>query len=303
MLYYIYTRMSLSQKIKEQVNNLLPEMKADTIDYAPILEKIKQIIIEDDPKPRTQAIRYSQIKKMFKAVTDNAEFLNQIKPPKELQDIVFEDDKKVRDNRTRIAITQPIVEQIMSYAFSEDPAKLFIYLLFVSGRRTQELYSSKFVNIKQSKDIQLIGITKRRDVNDNTCMFTPLIAKTRFFQIYKKYRKLRKVYSSQLTFQRHLDRLIKKEFPEHKFHPHVFRGMYVTYLFRFRNYQNLKINTFIKQHLHHQSINTSMNYTQYYVVPEFNKDIIAKLKGINPMEKHDGNLHQALNDGNLHQAS
>ena len=240
---------------------------------------------------------------MFKAVTDNAEFLNQIKPPKELQDIVFEDDKKVRDNRTRIAITQPIVEQIMSYAFSEDPAKLFIYLLFVSGRRTQELYSSKFVNIKQSKDIQLIGITKRRDVNDNTCMFTPLIAKTRFFQIYKKYRKLRKVYSSQLTFQRHLDRLIKKEFPEHKFHPHVFRGMYVTYLFRFRNYQNLKINTFIKQHLHHQSINTSMNYTQYYVVPEFNKDIIAKLKGINPMEKHDGNLHQALDDGNLHQAS
>ena len=148
-----------------------------------------------------------------------------------------------------------------------------IFLLFVSGRRTSELLSAKFINIKGSKDIGIKGILKRTD-GGNDCVFTPMINKTLFFKILKEFNKLLK-FTNLNTFQRTLNRKIKNILGD-DIHPHVMRGMYALYMFEFRNNKNKKINTFIRDALCHQSINASLNYTGYKV--RFDKDIVKRLK-------------------------
>ena len=267
--------MSLSKYLHQQVQSLMSQMSNDIDKHAQILNDIRQLVIHDNPKPRTQVIRFSVIKKLFKTITDDAAFLNQIKPDSALLTEVCQLDNKIRDNRRLIDIDKATIDQLLMYAASDNVLQLFTFLLFVTGRRTNELFGSKFINEKGSKLIKMIGVSKRKPTDDDWCNFTPLISKTRFFDLYRRYKRIQ-TYANQQAFHKALSRFITREFKHRQYHPHTFRGIYIHYLYKFHNHNKLKINTFIMNHLHHQCIQTSLNYTQYHINNDIDTDIVAK---------------------------
>ncbi len=258
--------MSLSKKISAQIillmENLTDSNKEETI------KSIKFIVLEDSPMPRTQSARFSRIKTLFKTISEDEVFLKKIRPDPKITEDIIKDNVETRDERRLINITEEMINKILKIKDSNDPHELAIFLLFVSGRRVAELLEAEFINKKKIKKVIIFGVKKRTD--NTECQFIPLINKTRFFKQLRRFDMFKKFINMD-TFHRTLNRKIKVILGE-SFKPHTLRGMFVTYSFKFRNKDNLKINTFIMRALCHQSINSSLNYTQYRIT--FDKDIL-----------------------------
>lgn len=260
--------MTISKKMKSEIEIIIKDYKNEK-NKKNTLKKIESLLLKDKPKPRTQTVRFSLVKKMFKnrSITDK-EFLKHIRPKQSITDAIVAENILVRDSQKLMTIKKEMIEKILSLGDSKNVHDLAIYLLFVSGRRTSEMLHAVFHNDKKNKLIRITGVLKRTDKTD--CVFPPLINKTKFFKIYKKFKKTLK-YSNQYTFQRTIHRKTTKLLGVK---PHALRGMYITYAFIFRNKSNLKINTFIKEKLCHQSINASLNYTQYKLDDDINSDFV-----------------------------
>lgn len=259
--------MTLSKKIQSDIN-LLKENFTDS-NKNETLSKIKDIVLNDSPKNRTISTRYSIIKKQFKEITDDQDYLKLIRPEDSITKSLIELNAKIRDEQKQIIISEETINKLKGLENTDDVFELAIYLLFITGRRVSEILSSSFSNIKKSKNIKIDGVKKRTD-DGNDCEFPPLVSKTKFFKLYKKFMKILK-FNNKNTFHRTLNRKLKKILGK-TYKPHHLRGIYVTYLFKFRNTENMKINTFIKENLCHQSTNSSLSYTGYRM--DFNKDIL-----------------------------
>lgn len=259
--------MGLSKKILNDIQQIIDTFDENNKDE--IIKKITEVIMNDSPKPRTQTTRFSLIKKKFAQVTNDKEFLKKIKPDDEIIDKLIKDNKRIRDEAENINVNEDVIKKIMPLKNSRDVFDLAIWLLLMSGRRSSELMTAKFNNIRGTVDVGIDGVKKRRD-GGNDCVFSPLVPKTVFFKVYNDFKRLFK-FTNKDTFQRTLNRRVKKLLGE-EFHPHTLRGIFALYSFKFRNKNNKKINTFIRDALCHQSINASLNYTGYKIL--FDNDII-----------------------------
>ena len=258
--------MSINKKIKAKIVNIIDNF--NKLNKKKIIVDISSILLEDDPKPRTQATRFSLVKKMFSNITDDKEFLSQIKPDQKITDGIVLDDQKKRDGEKLFTLDENLVRKIAYFEKSNDIYEIALYLLFVSGRRVSELMEANFINVKGNKNIKIDGVKKRTD--EGICEFIPLINKTKFFKIYKKFKLMLK-HSTITSFHRNLGRNTKKKLGQNM-NPHKMRKFYANYSFKFRNKGLDKINTHIKNILCHQSINASLNYTGVDI--SFSKDFI-----------------------------
>ena len=259
--------MSINKKIKVKINNIIENF--NSLDKDKIIKDLRVILLEDEPKSRTQAVRFSIVKKMFKKITDDKEFLSKIKPDQNITDGIVLEDAKRRDGEKLFDINLDLVEKINSYQHSNDIYELALYLLMITGRRVSELMEAVFINVKGNRNIKIDGVKKRTD--EGICEFIPLINKTKFFKLYKKFKIMLKHVSSLSSFHRNLGRNTKKKLGQ-DFNPHKMRKIYANYSFRFRNKLKEKLNTHIKRVLCHMSINASLNYTGINI--NFDKDII-----------------------------
>lgn len=261
--------MTLSKKLTQDVRELMRQFTKNNKKRT--LSKIKKLVLKDNPKPRTQTIRFSHIKKLFRDITKDEEWLREIRPDPKITTAVIQENNTVRDQRKLITVDKKTIDTLMGFADSSNVYDVAMYLLFVSGRRVSELNSAQFINAKGNQNIRIKGVKKRTD--NIVCEFSPLIRKSNFFKVLRKYRKMRTLQKGE-TFHRALNRRIKQAFPDKQYKPHVLRGFYVTYAFKFRNKTDSKINTFIMNTLCHQSINASMNYTQYKLSEDIVSDIL-----------------------------
>lgn len=254
-----------------------PEIKKIVNEYnekepSKTLKQIRTLVYKNKPSNRTITWRYSAIKFKLKSISKMKKILNLIKPSDELTRKVIEANSKKRDNDKRLIVTSDFIKKIMSFEHSKNPYEMYIWLLLISGRRLHEILKSKFVNVPRQKTITMIGVTKKKskNIDDIIIKFTPLVAKTRFFKVYKRLMKVYK-YSNIKNISYNLQINIKKKLGK-EYKSHQLRGIYAMYLYTFRNKQNDKINTFIKNVLNHDSIDSSLSYTG--ITFDFNKDII-----------------------------
>lgn len=261
--------MTLSKITKQKITNL--GKKLNEKNKNEILKKIQNLIIGRTPSFRSQSVNFSLAKSLMKKYTIDKDFLKKIKPSDEIIEKVLSEDIKNRDKRSMVSIKKEDIEKIMGYNMSDNLYELAIYLLFSSGRRTQELTNSKIKNIKKSNKLVIDNIIKRTDKNQNLHFIT-LIPKTNFLKNIKKFKKIYN-YTNKNTFQRNLNRTIKRKMGE-DFYPHLLRKMYANYLFKMRNTNNIAINPFIKSVLLQQSITSSLYYTG--ITFDFSTDIIKK---------------------------
>ncbi len=268
--------MTLSKTMKAEAHKIADEFAKGVISSTNALKNICKLVYESDPSNRTITIRFSLIKKIFKSYTKEKLFLAKIKPDEKITKDVIKKNEETRDNQQVMDLDEETVKQIMSYAHSPDIYKTFIYLLFISGRRTNELINSAFKNSKGrgNKKIIMMGMSKKRTQNEDECHFTPLVNKGAFFRAYHRFFKF--IHCNSLnTFQRQLTKKVHALFPDKCYHPHSFRGMYALYAYKFRNPKKMKINTFIQDALCHGTVKSSLSYTQWNL-DDIKSDIIKE---------------------------
>jgi integrase len=235
-------------------------------------KKIISIVEANKPSDRSLLVRYSLARSMLREHTKNEKLLNDLLPPKEISDTVANESRIRRDTKKRIKVSDRFINTIMDFQGTENVYEQFLFLLFITGRRTGELITAKFSSKSKSKHITIKGVLKRRDTTA-ICSFEPLISKRKTLHYLKKLqRQLKSMHDyKEKTFRRMLNIHCKRLLGTNC-NPHMLRGVYVTYLYEFRNDENLKINTFIMKHLCHEGINTSLSYTGYELL--FKSDII-----------------------------
>lgn len=262
--------MSLPKWIKKELGEkIIPKLK-DLSDKQ-ILEIIKTIVYKGSPKDRTITWRYSLIKRYMKSHTKDKMLLYKMKPPDELTNSVIKKNKEKRDSEKRLIISKDLIKKILAFEKSNDVYEMYIYLLLVSGRRLREITNAKFMNVKSSNQIIIDGITKLRGKdNGSKVKFTPLVSKTKFFRVYRKFNRINK-NSNIKKMSDNLQRIIKVKLNP-KLKAHDLRRAYAMYAYTFRNKGNIKVNPFIKEALNHSTSEASMSYTG--IVFEFKKDII-----------------------------
>lgn len=243
---------------KELDENIIPEI--NKLSEKELLEKLKKIVYRPPSSNRTITWRYSLIKKYLKNYIKNKELLFKIKPPDNLTNKVIKLNIEKRDSEKRIIIDEELIKKILSYEKSEDIYEQYIYLLLISGRRLRELTESKFINVKSSNLIIIEGIKKTRGFKLGLkVMFKPLVSKSKFFRIYRKFNRIKK-NSNIKNISGNLQRIIKTKLDQN-LKAHDLRRIYAVYSYQFRNKDNEKINTFIKEALNHSSIDASLSYT------------------------------------------
>lgn len=256
--------MTLSNRTSKEVDSLINGYSASS--KKRILSSIHKLVMHNKPAPRTISSRYSTIKKKFKSKVKDPAFLKMIRPDPKITESIIKQNAEIRDKKKLINITPNVIKSILSFESSSNPYELGMYLLFVSGRRTSELLTAKFSS--KGNKVRIRGVRKRTD--DIDCYFEPLIRSRKFIMLYKKFMNMHNI--SYKSFQRTLDHKIKRYYGPN-YHAHMLRGMYAMYAYHFRNTEQLKINTFIRDKLCHQSINSSLNYTQYKIDPKLS-DIV-----------------------------
>ncbi len=260
--------MSLTKRINTDLNLIISDLQ-QTQDFTAALSAIKKTILFGNPAPRTQSTRFSLVKRKFKTITDNKNFIDAIKPDNNLTQGLIKKNLEIRDNKTVLGITRDKIELLRDFQRSKDPHEIAMYLLFVSGRRTSELLNGVFSLSSKKGFIDLDGFTKTRehsDIGDFKTISTP----KKFLRLLTKFRKMN---VNKGTFVTIMNRRIKKLLGS-EYTAHSLRSAYAAYRYKFDNPEKKIINKFIMEALNHRSIDSSIAYLGHGIVFE------EKIKGI-----------------------
>lgn len=250
----------MNKETKGEIKQLVKDFKKGQEEET--LKKIKEIMSKKKFSDRTITSYYSFIKNDFKKVSDNEDFLKNIRPDDEITRSVLKKNLEIKNDRKMIDISEGMLEKISLYKDSQKAIDLVIWLMLMCGRRISEITEGTFYTKKGTKKIFFKGIKKKKTgPSDEEFELHLLCNKTLFIRNYKLFKKIT-VGRTTLSINQSANRKIKEEFGS-QFSSHSMRGIYVNYLFMFGNSEKKKINTFIRDMLKHDIVETSMNYTQY----------------------------------------
>jgi hypothetical protein len=248
-------------EIERLAKSLTPENEKD------IFTQLLQIIHRKKYSVRTTLVRYSVMRQYMKLFTKNKTLLDTFIPPKEMSDKITAENIHRRDKRQVVQVSRKLIENILQLEDSRNMYDMCLYLLFVTGRRTREMTHSRYYNKAHHARMFIDGVLKRSDEGIG-CSFPTMVSKTKTLRKIRQFKKMLlrnpmkpKNFSSNL-----LSRMHKVVSPYSN--PHQLRAIYANYMYKFRNTDSLKINTFIMDVLCHESVTTSLSYTGYKLIFE-----------------------------------
>lgn len=268
--------MSLSKTLNKKMSELLLMLQTNKMTEKEVLEQIKLNVEKPGLKERTMTKNYSLVRTFFKRVLNNEkykDFLFKIKND-ELTDKVLVMDKTTRDERKEIKIDKEVIKKIISFQHSLILEEIVIFVMFVTGRRISEILNvGRRVNMKvlgfdfkektEPDKVSFCGILKKKDNEHFECQTIKiLITKTKLKKLITKIKLLRGIRKNINIIQK-TNVLVKKL--HEGFVSHSIRKLYVSYSYKFLNKNSLKFNTFIKEFLNHDSIETSLSYNDYII--------------------------------------
>jgi len=213
---------------------------------------------------RSLLVRYSIVRSLLKKHTTDQKLLDMLLPPRDLSNRINKENHDRRDQAKRVTVHRAFIEKVLAFQHSDNLYDLCMVLLLITGRRTIEVLTAKIYAKGSANVLYIDGVVKRSD--DGRCKFPPLWSKAKTLKLLQKFRqKLKDKYGpsfNRATFRRNLLSRIRSKL-DAEAHPHMFRGIYANYLYKFRNQDQKKINTFLMDVLCHETVSTSMSYTGY----------------------------------------
>lgn len=261
----------MSKKQLKVIENQLqenPKMSIDTL-----LEVLKDLAHMNLPADRTIAHRYSSYKKFirehFERFTE--EDLKKIKPSKEIIDNIVSADSERRTNKQNIKFNKTVVQKLLDLEKSTRVVDLVIYLMFVSGRRLNEIVLDKYplgrVNTKKNTVI-FNSLSKQKEKKPAVVHLLEEVEPSYFKKLLKMVRN--KLFELDLNVN-DVTSKVNKRLKSMKDVPfissHNLRGAYATYLYH-QSGKKQNINGFLTKVLNHDSDETSLSYSNYLFLDE-----------------------------------
>jgi integrase len=241
----------------------------DNNDYSfqDLKDFIDEKILEDQPKAKTIATRYSLTKKFLR---DNYQEISEkqlklIRPEDDITLSIIEKDLEIKSNKKNIKFDKDLIDKILEFKETDDVYLLSIYLQFISGRRADEIRDKQY-KIRVGKDNKLkMQLSKKNEKSKNKFYNIELIKDTISPKQFKDSINIVRQnfqHIQSTDYIKRLNRRIKKEVRS-DLTSHNLRGIYSTYMFHTQNENNQNINGFISSVLNHDSDNSSLNYSNY----------------------------------------
>ena len=247
--------------IKKFIDNEEPEIEQ-------LNEFLNDLIVKDpiNPTNKTVLTRYSKVKNFLREEYGNelteAE-IKQIRPPSDIVNAVLNADSKLKQTKTNIKFDNALIDKILSYKTSNNIYENFIFLQFISGRRIAEIkeFSNQIKLFKNTENKLKMKLNKKKTEKFDIIRLIPNTLTPAEFK--KKVSKLRNIIEDIDTedWNKRLNRKIKKLLG--KFTSHSLRGFYASYMFHKFNKENLNINAYLMNILNHDSIDSSISYSNY----------------------------------------
>jgi integrase len=262
----------MSQRLFKVIKKYTSNNEYEFID---LLEFINKNIMEDDPKPKTIATRYSLTKRFLRDnyPTLTEDQLKLIRPDESITMGIIENDEIVKSNKTNIKFNKDLVEKILDLKLTDNIYELAIYLQFVSGLRANELRDKDFkIRIKNDKVRMMLS----KKIDDKKSKYYPinLIPNTLTAKEFKNGLVQVRAFADLLKptdWVKRVNRIVKKSVRK-DLTSHNLRGMYSNYQFNTNNPDNQNINGFISKILNHENNGSSLNYSNYIFENGYNQD-------------------------------
>ena len=224
-------------------------------------------IMEDNPKPKTIATRYSHTKNFLRdnypQITDKQ--LKLVRPDEEITNGIIQKDLEIKSNKKNIKFNKELVDKILDFKNTDEIYELAMYLQFISGRRADEIKDKEYIaRVGKDKKLKML-LSKKNGKNQNKYYEIRLIPNTLSPEQFKNALKMVRQNFSHIGSNDYIKRLNRKikKLVRSDLTSHSFRGMYATYLFNEHNEENQNINGFIEKVLNHDSSGSSLNYSNY----------------------------------------
>ncbi len=253
----------MSQRLFKVIKNYTDNNEYEFVD---LLDFISNKVMEDSPKDKTIATRYSLIKKFLRSnypeLTEKQ--LKLVRPDEDITLGILQNDEIVKTKKKNIHFDKELVDKILDLKLTDDIYELAIYLQFISGLRANELRDKDF-KIRIKDDNVRMMLSKKKDNKKNKYYPINLIPDTLNAKEFKNGLIQIRAFADLLKptdWIKRINRVVKKQVRK-DLTSHALRGMYASYMFNNHNPDNQNLNGYISKVLNHENGDSSLNYSNY----------------------------------------
>jgi integrase len=289
---------SIYNKVLDYIDTLNKQSLNDELKATKIVDFILNLDVSNSYKSST-------ITKIKKYLTENNMFSNPdfyklVKAPTEFYNDLFENTKSNRLKKQPKTLNQNDINILFNLKNSDDPWKLYIWLLFVSGRRLNELFDNKISKISIDK-IKLDFISKKENIPDENIVHL-LVPSNDFFDVLNKFINLKKttpVLNKLPYYQTAINRTLKKlKLSNNELTSHSLRKTYLTYMVDVKKFKpDLMPSVRAKILLNHNNENTSTFYNGAVKLDNVDNDVVKNIDKYNCMKIPD--IKKLLDDNSI----
>lgn len=289
---------SIYNKVLDYIDTLNKQSLNDELKATKIVDFILNLDVSNSYKSST-------ITKIKKYLTENNMFSNPdfyklVKAPTEFYNDLFENTKSNRLKKQPKTLNQNDINILFNLKNSDDPWKLYIWLLFVSGRRLNELFDNKISKISIDK-IKLDFISKKENIPDENIVHL-LVPSNDFFDVLNKFNNLKKttpVLNNLPYYQTAINRTLKKlKLSNNELTSHSLRKTYLTYMVDVKKFKpDLMPSVRAKILLNHNNENTSTFYNGAVKLDNVDNDVVKNIDKYNSMKIPD--IKKLLDDNSI----
>jgi integrase len=289
---------SIYNKVLDYIDTLNKQSLNDELKATKIVDFILNLDVSNSYKSST-------ITKIKKYLTENNMFSNPdfyklVKAPTEFYNDLFEKSKSKRLKKQPKTLNQNDINILFNLKNSDDAWKLYIWLLFVSGRRLNELFDNKISKISIDK-IKLDFISKKENIPDENIVHL-LVPSNDFFDVLNKFNNLKKttpVLNNLPYYQTAINRTLKKlKLSNNELTSHSLRKTYLTYMVDVKKFKpDLMPSVRAKILLNHNNENTSTFYNGAVKLDNVDNDVVKNIDKYNSMKIPD--IKKLLDDNSI----
>ena len=290
---------SIFNKVLDYIDTLNKKSLNDELKATKIVEFILNLDVSNSYKSAT-------ITKTKKYLTETNAFSNPnnynlIKAPTEFYNDLFEKSKSNRLTKQPKTLNQNDINILFNLKNSDDAWRMYIWLLFVSGRRLNELFDNTITKISIDK-IKLGFISKKENINPDDNIIHLLVPSNDFFDVLNKFNNLKKttpVLQKLPYYQTAINRTLKKlKLSNDELTSHSLRKTYLAYMMNVKNFRSdLMPSIRTKMLLNHNNENTSTFYNGAIKLDNISNDIVKNIDKYNCMTIPD--IKKLLDDNSI----
>lgn len=289
---------SNKEKIFEFVDNIIKQPLKDEVKATKIVDFVLNLDI-------SKSYKSTSLTNIKKYLINNNSFSNPdnyklVQAPTEFYIELHNITTENRNNKQTKTLNKNDIDILFNLKYSDNPWKLYIWILFVTGRRLLEMSNNTIEKIAIDK-IKLGYISKQKNIPDNNIVYL-LVPYDDFITVYNKFIQMKKdnpILNNYSYYEKAVNRvLLKLKLSVDKISSHYLRKAYLTYMLDVKKFRpDLLPAIRTKMLLNHNNEATSTYYNGSVKFQGVDNDIVKNNEKYNCMKISD--IKKLLDESNI----